>query len=185
MKNIKPFLIGVATFNITEGKFGDIDISGLKASAAFFTPKGKTITEGLDQWKTIIYLDEGAKEEQAKALETIFRTVFGVFGQVLNVKRANINFTKEPVGEGPAAKHTIEIPGVFSLEAEPLVDMQGNPTQVINSPLFGGVVNVGKSEVHEFKDSDLKTWSYKDMSVTYFTFRVDSESLMITPISKR
>ncbi len=175
---------GVATFNITKGKYGDIDISDLKASAAFYTPEGKIITEGLGQWKAIIYIDETANEEQEKALETIFRTVFGVFGQVLNVKRAKINFTKELVGGGPAAKHTIEIPGVFNLEAEPLIDMQGNPTQVVNSPLFGGVINVGKSEVHEFKDSDLKTWNYKDMSVTYFTFRVDSESLMITPISK-
>jgi hypothetical protein len=181
----KGYCEGVITFNITEGKFGDVNLGGFKGATAFTTPKGKTITEGLGEWKAIVYLDEKANDKQARALETIMTTVFGGFGQVLKVKRAKINFIKELVNKGPAAKHTVEIPGIFLLKAEPLVDREGKPTKVVNSPLFGGVIYVGVSEINEFKDSDLdRTWKYQGMSCTYYNYRLDSETLMITPISK-
>ena len=176
---------GVITINITEGKFGDVDLGGLKVATAFTTPKGKTITEGLGEWKAIIYIDEKANDQQAKALETSSKTVFGGFGQVLKVKRSKIKFIKELVNKGPAAKHTVEIPGVFLLKAEPLVDREGKPVKVVNSPLLGGVIYVDVSEINEFKDSDLdRTWKYQGMSCTYFNYRLDSETGMITPISK-
>jgi hypothetical protein len=175
---------GVMTMNIAEGKYGNVDISGTIISIGFVTPEGKTIMEGMGGWKGILYIGQNANDEQVNALEKIFTKIWSGFGELLKIKRTEINFTKKIVRKGPAAKFNIEIPGIFLLKTKPLMDMAGKPTKVVNSPMVDGIIYVAASKINEYKDKDLpRTWSYKNLSSTYFNIKVDSKENMIKSIS--
>ena len=164
---------GVWSFNIREGYHGDIDLGGLVVSYAFNMPSPFPPPERIP-WKCIVFIDEKANAQQAEALEKIFRTCWARMGEVLKVKRVEILFTKELIDGGPAARHTVEIKGVYSLKSEPLLTRDRKPRYITSG--FGGVINVGRSEVNEFKDVDLpRTWNRPGMSTTYYDFTLNSQ----------
>ena len=172
---------GAFTFNIKEGHYGDVDLSGLKAGFGFNTAEGGTAVK--DPWQTILYIDDKADAKQAQALEEIFKTCWGIMGDLLKVKRVAISFTKEPVG--PASnlvfKHTIEWKGTYSMKAEPLQTADGGP-RFINSQR-GGIISVGKSIENKFNDPDLPrgNWDRPGMSNTYYEFSINPSKLKWVP----
>jgi len=137
---------GAFTFNIREGHYGNVDLSGLKVGFGFNTTEGYPEVQG--PWRTILYIDDKADEKQAGALEEIFKKCWGVMGEVLKVKRADISFNKERTGlvSKPSFKHNVEWKGVYSLQAQPLQAMDGGP-RFING-MMGGIIYVGKSDVN-------------------------------------
>ncbi len=174
---------GVMTFNIIEGKYGNVDLGGLKTSFGFNTPEGmsisKGITIGMGKWKSILYIDKNASAEQADALEKMLTKFWKGFGEVIKTKRAEINFTKKLVRKGPAAKFTIEIPDIFLLKTIPLTGLTGKPTKVVDSPLVSGVIYVASAKINEFKDSELpRTWKHENMSATYFEMELYSKEML-------
>ena len=169
---------GVWSFNIREGYFGDVDLSGLKVCYGFNSPTG--VPEVGRPWRCILFIDDKANNQQAEALEKVYRECWGLMGEVLKVKRGEISFTKELVNGGPAAKHTVGIKGIYTLKSAPLLTMNGK-SRYINS-MFGGIINIGKSEVNEFKDTDLpRTWNSPKMSTTYYDFILNPQKLMWFP----
>jgi len=161
---------GVWTFNIREGYHENIDLGGLLVAYAFNSPSPFPAPGGTP-WSAIIYIDERAGERQAEALEKIYRTCWQeVLGDVLAVKKANMEFKKESVDGGPAFRHTVGIEGVYNFVARPFRTTDNKP-RYINS-LWGGHVNIGISEVNEFGDSDLPRgrWKAPGMSITYYDF---------------
>ena len=169
---------GVFSFNIREGYHRDIDLSGLKVCYGFNTPVG--VPEVGRPWQCILFIDDKANNQQAEALEKIYEACWGLMGEVLKVKRAEISFAKELIDSGPAARHTVEIKGTYALKSVPLLTMEGKP-RYINS-MFSGIINVGKSEVNEFKDTDLpRTWNSPGMSTTYYDFILNPQKLMWLP----
>lgn len=169
---------GVFSFNIREGYCRDIDLGGLKVCYGFNSPTG--VPEVARPWKCILFIDKKANDQQAEALEEIYKKCWGLMGDVLKVKRPEISFTKELIDGGPAARHVVEIKGVYSLKSTPLLAMDGKP-RYINS-MFGGIINIGKSEVNEFKDTDLpRIWNSPGMSTTYYDFTLTPEKLMWLP----
>ena len=169
---------GVFSFNIREGYYRDINLAGLKVCYGFNSPTG--VPEVSGPWKCILFIDKKANDQQAKALEEIYKECWGLMGDVLKVKRAEISFTKEPIDGSPAARHVVEINGVYNLKSTPLLTMDGKP-RYINS-MFGGIINIGKSEVSEFKDADLpRIWNSPGMSTTYYDFILTPEKLMWLP----
>jgi hypothetical protein len=172
---------GAFTFNIKEGHYGDIDLSGMKTGLGFNTAEGGPA--GSDPWQAILYIDDKADDKQAQALEEIFKRCWEVRGNVLKVKRVAISFTKESVGpvSSGAFRHTIEWRGTYSMRAEPLQTADGAP-RFINSQR-GGIINVGRSTVNKFNDPDLPRghWEQPGMSNTYYEFSINPSKLGWVP----
>ena len=168
---------GVWTFNIKRGYFGDIDLAGLRVSYAFNTPSPFPPEQKGVPWKCIIFIDEEASPEQAQALDKIYRECWKDIGDVIAVKRARIEFKKELLDGGPAARHTVHIEGVYDLVARPFRTKDGDPRYI--NTLSGSIVNVGRSEVNRFRDLDLPrgTWDRPGMSITYHDFTVNPKKL--------
>ena len=157
----------VWSFHIKEGYSGDIDLSGLNVSIAFNIPAG--FPETVRKRPCIIYIDQRANDLQAKAIEEIYRIASAQTYEVIKVKRVEISFIKEFVMGGPAARHSVQISGIYELKAQPLLTREGKPRQI--NTLEGGTINVGKSEINEFTDKDLpRTWNRPGMTNTYFDF---------------
>ncbi len=167
---------GVFTYNIREGYYGNVDLSGLLVQYAFNSPSPFP-PSGPSPWRAIIFIDERADAQQAEALEKIFTTCWSQMGEVIGVKRAKIEFSKELVDGGPSAKHTVRGAGDYNLETRPFRLRDGRP-RYVNSHL-GGHINVGSSRVNEFNDPDLPRgqWNAPGMSVTYYDFRLDPNKL--------
>ena len=85
-------------------------------------------------------------------------------------KRASLEFNKEFLEGGPAARYTVRIDGVYNFTARPFRTRDKKP-RYVNS-YWGGHVNVGISEVNEFNDADLPRgkWNAPGMSITYYDF---------------
>jgi hypothetical protein len=166
---------GVWTFKIREGHYGDVDLSGLLVSYAFNTASPFPPKEKNTPWKCIIFIDEKATPEQARALEKIYRECWQDMGDVIAVKRAKIEVKKELLDGGPAAKHTVHIEGVYDLVTRPFRTKDGGP-RYINS-LSGKIINIGRSEVNQFKDPSLPrgVWNKPGMSVTYYDFTINPQ----------
>ncbi len=163
---------GVWTFNIKEGYYKDINLSGLLVSYAFNSPSPFPGPKGAPAplWKAIVYIDEKANAQQGEALEKIYRTCFKVMGDVITVKRVKIEFKKEFVDGGPATKYAVRIDGIYNSETRPFRTADKGP-RYINS-YWGGHVNIGISLVNEFNDPGLPRgkWNASGMSVTYYDF---------------
>ncbi len=160
---------GVWTFSIKEGYYGDIDLRGLLVSHAFNLPSPFPPSKEAS-WKSIIYIDQKANTKQAEALENIFRTCWKMMGDVTTVKRAKMEFKKEFVDGGPAAKYWVQIDGIYNFVARPFRTADKKP-RYVNS-YWGGHINVGISEVNEFHDPNLSRgkWNKPGMSITYYDF---------------
>jgi hypothetical protein len=172
---------GAFTFHINEGYYGDIDLAGLNVGFGFNSPVGGMTVR--DPWKAILFIDSRAKDEQAAALEKIFKACWGTMGEVLRVKRVPISFTKEPVGNAPEKgyKHNITWGDVYSLKAEPLMSMNNMPRFI--SGMMNGTIYIGKSVENKFNDPDLPRgkWDRPDMSNTYYPFSLNPSNLQWMP----
>ena len=154
-----------------EGYYEDINLSDLLVSYAFNSsspfpgPRGKP-----SPWKSVIYIDQKANAHQTEALEKIYRICWQVMDDVIMVKRTGIEFKKELVDGGPAAKYEVSIDGVYNFAARPFRTAD-KKLKYINS-YWGGHINIGISEVNEFNDPDLLRgkWNVPEMSVTYYDF---------------
>ena len=171
---------GVFTFNIRQGYYGKIDLSGLAVLYAFNSPSPFPSPEH-SPWKCIIFIDEKANVQQAEALENIFRTCWSQLGDVITVKRARIEFNKEFVDGGPAARHTVRSEALYHLVTRPFRTQDRRP-RYVNS-LFGGHMNIGVSQVNEFNDPVLPRgkWNAPGMSVTYYDFVLTPKKLSWFP----
>ncbi len=171
---------GVWTFNIREGYYKETDLSGLCVMYAFNSPSPFPPKEP-KPWLCIIYIDERADDDQAKALEKIYRMAWKHMGEVLKVKRAKISFKKEVVNEKGLARHTVISEGLYHLVASPFKTKDGSP-RYINS-LYGGHINIGISKVNKFNDPDLPrgNWDKPGMSSTYYEFIMHPEKLYWFP----
>ncbi len=165
---------GVWTFSITEGRYRDIDLAGFLVSFGFNSPSPFPGEEG-SPWRCVIYIGDDASAPQAEALEEVFRTCWGVMGDVIAVKRAGIQFDMQLVDGGQAARHEVGITGTYQFVSRPFRTTDNRP-RYINS-LWGGHINIGISEVNQFDDSSLPRgrWNAPGMSVTYYRFHLNPD----------
>jgi hypothetical protein len=123
---------GGGVFHITEGSMDGTDLSGVNVGMMYTIPGN--VTGG--NWTVGFVVDPSISDDQAKAVEMIFRGEaggsFGEFaplmGKVLPTERAPITFTP---GKNPSA--TI---GKSKFDFSALADGEGNPTTVHNA-MFG------------------------------------------------
>jgi hypothetical protein len=129
-------------FGIREGSLDDVDLSGVNVAMGYMAPSNIS-AGGL---KLGLVVDEAASDEQADALERIFRGdeggMFGEFvplvGQWLGVERAPVSFSD---GDEPSA--TI---GDTDVRFEAFKGPDGNPTTANNAAFgFAPVFRLGRS----------------------------------------
>jgi len=172
---------GAFTFRIRKGHCEDIDLSGLMAGYGFNTGIGGPGSG--DPWKTVLYIDERADEQQFACLTEIFQTCWTLAGQVLKVKKVAFRFEKEKVGSHANAgyKHLVQWKGTYFLKTEPLLARDGAARFITG--LSNGRIYVGKSVENSFSDVDLPrgSWNSPGMSNTYFEFTIDTETLDWVP----
>ena len=125
---------GHNVFHITEGSLDETDLSGVNVALVNLFPSN--LTSG--NWKLGIVVDEGASDEQASALERIFKGEeggpFGDFvplvGEWLGMERAEVTFSD---GDTPSASV-----GGDSYTFEPLDGPPGSGTQAtVHNAMFG------------------------------------------------
>lgn len=156
------------TFNITQGYYDSTDLSGLNVVVGFHVP-GPVFHEQAGNISGMLYIDEQADEVQAKSLELIWKSFW--LGPVVGVKKVEISYKKELVNGGPADKFTIDIPGIFHLETEPMLDASGQWTSLRNGPLFGGTIYLSSSKINRYNDPDFPhSWDVTGKSSTHFEF---------------
>ena len=110
-------------FQITKGRYGEIDLDGLHAALAIHTPAAM----GLGDWTVGVYVDAAASEDQRQALEAIFSGRAGgalgrlgaVVGTWLPTKAVTIRFEQE------GRTRRAAIPGVLEIEIEAVEGRDG------------------------------------------------------------
>lgn len=133
---------GLLVFGVNEGNLGDTDLSGVNVVLGYMAPSN--ISAG--NLKLGIVVDEGASDEQANALERIFKGdeggMFGEFvplvGEWLGVERAAVSLSD---GDEPSAKI-----GDVDVTFEAFKGPDGKPTTASNAAFgFAPVFRLGKS----------------------------------------
>jgi hypothetical protein len=125
---------GHGVFQIKEGEKDGTDVSGV--SVGFVNLFPKNLTAG--GWKFGIVVDDGASDEQAQALETIFKGEDGgpfadfaaLTDEWLGMERAKVTFSG-----GDTPSHSI---GDSSCTFEPLPGPEGSDTHTsVSNAMFG------------------------------------------------
>jgi hypothetical protein len=140
---------GVAVFTIHEGNLDDLDLSGIVAG--FFVHYPNLVSEG--NWQIGLFIDEGASDEQAKALEGIYYgKMGGPFGDMASLVSEFLTVERSAVSYSDTG-------GSFagnSFTYEPLRGQDGSPTTVKNA-VFGFApefeIGVGTGMVEPFGHS--------------------------------
>jgi hypothetical protein len=124
---------GFLVFSVKEGSLEDTDVSGVNVALYNLFPSN--LTAG--NWKVGLVIDEGASDEQASALERIFKGEVGgpfgdmapLFGEFLGTERDSVTYSD---GDTPSA--TIGSSSETTFEARTGPD--GSPTTV-KGAMFG------------------------------------------------
>lgn len=137
--------LGILGFEINEGSFGGVDLSGVRFVAIIKAPQ----TPFAGNITATSYIDERAGDEQRRALETIISGEAGGFWAVVmgslvtdfrGIKYAPIEM------ETSGNRRTLTIPGVVEIANEPLVNpMTEEAQEIILSNSFDPFCEAGRA----------------------------------------
>jgi hypothetical protein len=170
---------GILAWHIDEGKYGDVDLSGLNVvNLGTFT--GNIWTGEAKDARMAVYIDAKADERQREALQTIWGGQAGgwmagfaeLVEEVLGVEFATIDFEVAD----DLSSWRVEIPGVALGEAEALTGPTTPPgarVQVHNAPGAevgpGQVATWGVATMDRAEGMGLK-WERRGKSSKHFRF---------------
>lgn len=138
--------LGSLVFDIKEGDLDGTDLSG--TTVALYNHFPSNLTAG--NWTVGLVIDDGASDEQARALEGIFRGdeggPFGEFAGLISTV-AGVERGKITVGGGDQPSASIEGKTEFSFE--PFTGADGSTTTVSNAMFgFAPTYKIGKGSGH-------------------------------------
>jgi hypothetical protein len=124
---------GFLVFSIKDGSVDDTDVSGVNVALYNLFPSN--LTAG--NWKVGLVIDEGASDDQANALERVFKGEVGgpfgemssLFGEFLGTERDSVTYSD---GDTPSAS----IGGSSETTFEARTGPDGSPTTV-KGAMFG------------------------------------------------
>jgi hypothetical protein len=119
---------GVLSWHVESGKVNGTDVSGRTLTILTHIPGN--ILEG--NWRVVVYVDDGATDEQHQALLDVWTGKLGgpvgdlaqLVGEVLAVERAPVTFQVE----GDELSGRLTIGNVIEAELEPFKGATGKPT---------------------------------------------------------
>jgi hypothetical protein len=128
----------VLIFHVTEGKYGDVDLSGLNVILAAHAPG----VMGEGNWSAALYLDAAGSPDQQQALGSIFSGQGGgplagvapLIGEVVGVKSLPIEYRNE------GKQRSARIDGVLNanIQAVPAAVPDAVVIKLNANPLFPG-----------------------------------------------
>jgi hypothetical protein len=139
---------GFGVFSIQNGRYGDTDLSGLKAG--YVVRWTGNVLSG--NWDMGFLIDQQADDRQAEALEAILTGQAGgtfadfgpLIGNVLGVERADLSFESSDGGERASASAD-----ATHVAYTPLKSPRGERTEVLHGALaFRDRIFPGKAEGH-------------------------------------
>jgi hypothetical protein len=150
---------GVFGIQITDGRSGDLDLSGVKMMLHFELP-GDFIS-GIDKAK--LYYDTSVSDQQRTELDAIFHGEKG--GLWAGMREAIKEWLPSQVAamqvtDGDAPGLTVE--GVGQVTLQPIKAEDGNPAQIWNAPVMGAFgissEDLAFAQGTSFSDPDLRSW---------------------------
>ena len=148
---------GVLSWHVVKGSVNGTDVSGRTLSILAHIPGN--ILEG--NWRVVVYVDDGATDEQQQALLDVWTGKLGgpvadlaqLVGEVLAVERAPVIFQVE----GKEIAGRFAIGNAISAELEPFRGASGEPTAMYDtifttipgSPAYPGKATSYKVDVAE------------------------------------
>ena len=143
---------GVLAWHFERGEIDGVDVSG--RTFVILTHIPGNILEG--NWRVVVYVDDGATDEQQQALLDVWTGKLGgpiadlaqLVGEVVAVERAPIEFRVE------GAKGTLRIGDAIHTELQPFTGATGESTTLQDSiftTIPGSPAYVGKADVYEVK----------------------------------
>ncbi len=161
-------------WHIDQGSFGEIDLDGLNAVLAAYSP-GHMLEV---KWKVALYVDERANQGQQDALTQIFSGQAGghlaglapLIGEVLGVKAAPIEYRSE------GKRRSLRLGNVADAEIDGLPGQDGSDVTIGNHPFTavpGFPAVVAKSKQMRFSDYGLK-WEVSNKNGFFSPFAYQS-----------
>ena len=143
---------GVLSWHIDKGSVNGTDVSGRTFTILTHIPGN--ILEG--KWRVVLYIDDGASDEQQQALIDVWSGKLGgpvadlaqLVGEVIAVERVPVVFQVE--GKGVAGR--LAIGKAVDAELEPFVGATGEPTALQDSiftTIPGSPAYVGKASSYK------------------------------------
>jgi len=160
----------VVGWHIDKGNLGAVDLSGLNAAMAVYTPGAMHLTK----WRAALYLDAKASESQKNALLQIFSGQAGghparlgsFIGEVLGVASVPIDYKAN-------GKHrSLKVGEVASAEIEAVGGAGDGEVTVSNHPLCiapGYPAVVARSKSMRYQDHGYQ-WTLSDRNGLYSPF---------------
>ena len=166
----------LVAWHIEQGRFGQIDLDGLNALLAVYSPAGHMLEV---KWKVALYVDERANQDQRDALTQIFSGQAGghlaglapLIGEVLGVKSAPIEYNSE------GKRRSFRVGDFAALEIEGLPGQDGGDVTIASSPFTlvpGFPAVVAKSKQMRFGDYGQK-WELSNKNGFFSAFAYQSE----------
>lgn len=166
----------VVAYHFDNGAVDGVAVTGRTLALVSYVP-GNVLA---GNWRTAVYLDEGASDAEEKALVDVYTGKHGgpvadlakLIGELISVKRAPITFDVE------AGKGTLKVSDVSYAELEPYKGPDG-ATTVLSNTIFstvpGAPVFVGKATRYRSKHPDLgHSLDLTGHNALQSTFRLDS-----------
>ncbi|MCA0873916.1 DUF1326 domain-containing protein [Seohaeicola saemankumensis] len=131
-----------AAFEFTEGHYGNVDLTGLRAAGVYKWPG--PIHEGNGQMQLII--DEKATPEQRAALEAIMTgqdteemaTMWYIFSAMSPNKLETLYAPIDMSYDEASGKGSVKVPGVFETEVKPIPNIMTGDPHIISITLPHG-----------------------------------------------
>lgn len=151
-------------WHIQEGRYGDVDLSGLNAAWLVNCQEGNPFDPDVS-WTLVILIDEEADDDQRAALEAIFRgRAGGIFGVAVDTHAESIEVTTAPfsfIRDGGSFSGVIG--DWVSVEATEKVGVLGELGSVSPHPFTSDLeMTPGKSTTATVSYDDEFTWDVSE-----------------------
>jgi hypothetical protein len=141
---------GVLSWHVDRGTVNGTDVSGHTITILTFIPGN--ILEG--NWRVVIYIDDGASDEQQQGLLDVWTGKLGgpvadlaqLVGEIKAVERAPVTFEVEGV------KGTLKIGNAIEAQLEPFKGATGESTALLDTiftTIPGSSAYVGKADTYK------------------------------------
>jgi hypothetical protein len=133
---------GFLVFSIKEGNVDDTDVSGV--NIALYNHFPSNLTSG--NWKVGLVIDEGASDDQASALERVFKgEEGGPFGELSNFYGEYLGMERDSVSYSDGDSPSVSIGSSSETSFEALAGPDGSPATVKGAPFgFAPEYKIGK-----------------------------------------
>ncbi|WP_083867279.1 DUF1326 domain-containing protein [Natrialba taiwanensis] len=147
-------------WHIEEGNYGDVDLSGVDVGMLISTDEGVMFAPETE-WDIVLFVDEGANDDQREALEDIYSgRAGGIWAPVADTHVRSADVTTVPISfSRDGADFSVEIGDAIEMDASGAVGFNEEVGTISPHPLTKSTeVQTGKSTTATVSYNDQFTW---------------------------